>query len=45
MDRIKQHFEGEAEDFDRIILTLIPDYPQMVEALVAATPFENDNSR
>lgn len=40
MDRIKQHFEEEARDFDRIILTLIPDYPRMVEALVAALPFE-----
>jgi tRNA (cmo5U34)-methyltransferase len=40
MDRIKQHFEDEARDFDRIILTLIPDYPKMVEALVAALPFE-----
>ena len=41
MDRIKQHFEEEARDFDRIILTLIPDYPKMVEALVAALPFES----
>jgi len=41
MDRIKQHFEEEARDFDRIILTLIPDYPRMVEALVAALPFES----
>jgi tRNA (cmo5U34)-methyltransferase len=41
MDRIKQHFEEEAGDFDRIILTLIPDYPQMVEAQVAALPFES----
>ena len=42
VDKIKQHFEEEARDFDRIILTLIPDYPRMVEALVAAMPFEND---
>jgi tRNA (cmo5U34)-methyltransferase len=42
MDKIKQHFEEEARDFDRIILTLIPDYPQMVEALVAGLPFESD---
>jgi tRNA (cmo5U34)-methyltransferase len=40
-DRIKQHFEEEARDFERIILTLIPDYPRMVEALVAALPFES----
>jgi tRNA (cmo5U34)-methyltransferase len=41
MDKIKQHFEDEARDFDRIILTLIPGYPQIVEALVAAMPFES----
>jgi tRNA (cmo5U34)-methyltransferase len=40
MDRVRQHFEEEARDFDRIILTLIPDYPRMVEALFAAIPFE-----
>jgi tRNA (cmo5U34)-methyltransferase len=39
MDEIKQHFEEEAKDFDRIILTLIPDYQRMVDALVAAIPF------
>ncbi len=42
MDKIQQHFEEEARDFDRIILTLIPDYNQMVEALVAAMPFRSD---
>jgi len=41
MDTVKRHFEEEARDFDRIILTLIPDYPRMVEALVAALPFES----
>ena len=41
MDTVKQHFEEEARDFDRIILTLIPDYPRLLEALVAAIPFEN----
>jgi tRNA (cmo5U34)-methyltransferase len=41
MDRIKQHFEEEAQDFDRIILQLIPGYARMVEALVAALPFES----
>jgi tRNA (cmo5U34)-methyltransferase len=42
VDEIKRHFEEEAQDFDRIILTLIPGYPQMVEALVAAMPFDTD---
>jgi len=27
MDKIKQHFEEEAREFDRVILTLIPEYP------------------
>jgi tRNA (cmo5U34)-methyltransferase len=40
VDKIKQHFEAEARDFDRIILTLIPDYPGMVKALIEALPFE-----
>ncbi len=41
MDIVKRHFEEEARDFDNIILTLIPEYPRMVEALVAAIPFES----
>lgn len=41
MDKIKQHFEDEAREFDRIIVTLIPDYSQMVDALVSAFPFEH----
>jgi tRNA (cmo5U34)-methyltransferase len=40
MDKIKQHFEEEAREFDRIIVSLIPEYPQMVEALVSAIPFD-----
>jgi tRNA (cmo5U34)-methyltransferase len=38
-DKIKRHFEGEAQEFDRIILTLIPHYATMVRALVEAIPF------
>ncbi|MGA7792799.1 MAG: methyltransferase domain-containing protein [Candidatus Acidiferrales bacterium] len=41
MDKIKQHFEDEAREFDRIIVTLIPEYPRMVEALIAAIPFDH----
>ena len=45
MDRIetvKNHFEKEAEEFDKIILNLIPHYAEMVEALVLSIPFEKD---
>jgi tRNA (cmo5U34)-methyltransferase len=41
MDEIKRHFEKEAREFDSIIVTLIPEYPRMVEALVAAIPFDH----
>lgn len=40
MENIKEHFEVEAHAFDEIIQCLIPYYPQMLEALVAALPFE-----
>lgn len=43
MDEVKKHFEEEAFEFDGIILKLIPDYPQMVEALVSALPFHKTN--
>ncbi|MBN1813929.1 MAG: class I SAM-dependent methyltransferase [Anaerolineae bacterium] len=39
MDRIKQHFEEEAKEYNGIILKLIPHYPQMLDALVSAIPF------
>ena len=39
MDNVREHFEEEAQDFDGIILKLIPDYAQMMEALVSALPF------
>ncbi|MGD0788451.1 MAG: methyltransferase domain-containing protein [Terracidiphilus sp.] len=40
MDAVKEHFEQEAREFDRIIVTLIPHYLQMVESLVLAIPFD-----
>jgi hypothetical protein len=36
MDHVKERFEEEAPDFDRIILNFIPHYPQMLTALVSA---------
>jgi tRNA (cmo5U34)-methyltransferase len=41
MDKVKHHFESEAPEFDRTILTLIPHYPEMVRALVGAIPFDS----
>jgi tRNA (cmo5U34)-methyltransferase len=41
MDTVRKHFEEEAREFDRIIVTLIPYYLQMVESLVLAIPFES----
>ena len=40
MDRIRRFFEQEAQAFDRTIVTVIPHYAQMVEALVRVIPFE-----
>ena len=40
MDKIKQHFEAEAKEFDQIILKLVPHYTTMVQALVYALPFD-----
>ncbi|MDD5066800.1 MAG: class I SAM-dependent methyltransferase [bacterium] len=39
MDKVKEHFENEAGVFDGIILKLIPFYPVMIKALVAAFPY------
>ncbi|WP_162862539.1 class I SAM-dependent methyltransferase [Acetivibrio cellulolyticus] len=39
MDKIKNHFEEEAAQYDGIIKNLIPYYYQMVEAIVNTLPF------
>jgi tRNA (cmo5U34)-methyltransferase len=44
MNRIKNHFESEAEEFDSIILKLIPYYSEMVEALALLIPFGRNDS-
>lgn len=44
MERIRQHFEEEARDFDSIILKLIPFYDQMLEALISAIPFADTDA-
>ena len=34
-DRIKNHFEEEAAEFDVVIQKLIPNYNEMIDALVS----------
>ena len=43
MDIVKKHFEAEAQEFDQIILRLIPYYPEMIEALITAIPFDRSS--
>ena len=43
IDRIKNHFEEEAKEYDTIIQKLIPYYNQMVEALVSVIPFAKES--
>jgi tRNA (cmo5U34)-methyltransferase len=43
MDRVKTHFEDEAEEFDSIIKKLIPHYGEMVDVLVSAVPFPQES--
>ena len=44
MEHVRKHFESEANEFDGIIVKLIPFYPEMIEALVTALPFSGDKS-
>jgi tRNA (cmo5U34)-methyltransferase len=41
VEKVKQHFEEEAQEFDAIIRRLIPNYEQMLDALVTALPFNH----
>jgi tRNA (cmo5U34)-methyltransferase len=43
-DNVKAHFEEEAQEFDEIILKLIPHYDDMINALISSIPFEHDDS-
>ncbi|MDR0306448.1 MAG: methyltransferase domain-containing protein [Chitinispirillales bacterium] len=43
INRIKNHFEEEAEEYDIIIQKLIPYYNQMVDALVSVIPFSEES--
>ena len=42
MEKIKNHFEEEANKYDDIILKLIPFYKEMIEALVSSIPFDKN---
>lgn len=42
MEKVKHHFENEAEEYDKIILELIPYYTEMIDALVSSIPFDNE---
>lgn len=39
LDRVRDHFEQEAREFDDLIVRLIPRYNDMIDAMVAAIPF------
>ncbi len=38
MEKVRNHFEEEAKEFDQIILKLIPYYEQMIETLISVIP-------
>jgi tRNA (cmo5U34)-methyltransferase len=44
MEKVKQHFEEEAKEFDAMIRRRIPNYEQMLDALVTALPFNQFQS-
>jgi tRNA (cmo5U34)-methyltransferase len=39
LDRVREHFEQEAREFDDLIVRLIPRYDEMLDAMIAALPF------
>jgi tRNA (cmo5U34)-methyltransferase len=39
-DKVRRHFEDEAKEFDRIILTLVPHYLTIVRVLAESIPIE-----
>ena len=44
MEQVKKHFEGEAKEYDEIILRLIPYYPEMLDGLVTAIPHDRSKN-
>ncbi|MCL2337358.1 MAG: methyltransferase domain-containing protein [Firmicutes bacterium] len=43
-ERVKAHFEAEAQEFDMIIQKLIPHYNEMIVALVSVIPFARESA-
>ncbi|MGC9517043.1 MAG: class I SAM-dependent methyltransferase [Methanomicrobiales archaeon] len=43
MENVKNHFEEEAVEFDRIIKVIIPSYLEMIESLVSVLPFHESS--
>jgi tRNA (cmo5U34)-methyltransferase len=44
MKKVKEHFEDEAKEFDRIISEIVPFYNEMINALVSSIPFSKSFS-
>ncbi len=44
MNTIKEHFEEEAKEFDKVVLNLIPFYKDMIQAMLSAIPFNKEES-
>ncbi len=42
IEKVKNHFEEEAKEFDRVILKLIPFYEEMIKALILSIPFKKE---
>lgn len=42
LERVREHFEQEAREFDELIVRLIPRYDEMIAAMIAAIPFAPD---
>ncbi|HUJ31747.1 MAG TPA: methyltransferase domain-containing protein [Candidatus Acidoferrum sp.] len=44
LERVREHFEHEAREFDGLIVRLIPRYDEMIDAMIAAIPFSPDRA-
>ena len=43
MDQVKQHFDAEANEFDEIIVRLIPYYTELIQTLVDGIAFDRES--